>query len=539
MLSARHFIKRVLGCPHPACTLRENAVRTSVEPIYRVVRVSALIPVFRLLVGVMVLAPAGTSAALAVDAELQGNLNSSDYEQGDEFGVSVSLDGETALVGAWGDQDAGPWTGSAYVFRLEGETWIEEAKLTASDASCGAIFGTSVSLDGETALIGAPEEGSDTCGGGRLGSAYVFVRSGNTWTQQAKLTGSDAAMGDGFGISVSVYGDTALVGAWNGCEGACQPEGAAYVFVRNGTTWTQEAKLISSDGEEYDIFGHSVSLDMDAALVGAYIDNEPDDPQPRRVSAYVFRRTGGTWFEEAKLLAGEDEENSPSLWSDFSRQVSLDGDTVLVGSRGDSKAGERTGAVYVFTRSGGTWTLQTRLTPKDGVEGQEFGASVSLDGKAALVGSGGWPPRWGAWVFLRSGSTWSQVLRLRSSDPVAHGAAVSLGGRLALVGAPEYCIPCTGAAYVYDVTTPAELIIALKDTTISLELPQGIERSLLAKLEVAVKMFQDVNEMNDVVAIHSLQAFVHDVEAQHGNGIAEDDAGALLAAAEEILALLN
>jgi hypothetical protein len=163
--------------------------------------------------------------------------------------------------------------------------WIEKQKLLASDGATNEFFGYTVSLDGDTALIGAPTRYStDT------GSAYVFTRTTGTWTQQAKLLASDGVTGDDFGRSVSLSGDTALIGAYYDDDNG-EHSGSAYVFARTGTTWTQQAKLTASDGAADDWFGESVALDGDTALIGAHGD---DNNGPGYGSAYVFTRTGTT-----------------------------------------------------------------------------------------------------------------------------------------------------------------------------------------------------------------------------------------------------
>ena len=204
----------------------------------------------------------------------QQKLTASDAAPGDQFGYSVSIYGDSAIVGARLDDDAGSSSGSAYVFTRSGTNWTEQQKLTASDAAAEDLFGTSVSIYGDSAIIGAP---FDVAGG----SAYVFTRSGTTWTQQAKLTADDAAASDKFGTSVSIYGDSAIIGAPfdNGASGA------AYVYTRSGTNWTQQQKLTASDAAGGDDFGTSVSIYGNSAIVGA-----PDDDTGRG-SAYVFNYT--------------------------------------------------------------------------------------------------------------------------------------------------------------------------------------------------------------------------------------------------------
>jgi hypothetical protein len=201
----------------------------------------------------------------------------------DFFGNSVSISGDTAVVGAYEDDDDGWSSGSAYVFvrDVTTGTWTEQAKLTASDAAGGDKFGYSVSVSGDTVLIGAYW---DDDAGFQSGSAYVFVRSGSTWTEQAKLTASDGAAGDYFGDSVSVSGDTALIGAYRD-DYAGTYSGSAYVFVRSGSTWTQQAKLTASDGAAWAYFGHSVSVSGDTALIGAAWDS---DAGGNSGSAYMY-----------------------------------------------------------------------------------------------------------------------------------------------------------------------------------------------------------------------------------------------------------
>jgi len=191
---------------------------------------------------------------------------------GDEFGCSVAISGDTVVVGALGYGGLGglgsyPGMGAACVFVRSGTAWTEQAMLVASDGAAHDNFGSSVSISGDTVVIGAKH---DTVGAnGWQGSAYVFVRSGTTWSQQAQLTASDGAANDSFGISAAISGDTAVVGAYGHTVGANTGQGSAYVFVRSGTSWSQQAQLTASDGAAVDHFGYSVAISGDRALVGA------------------------------------------------------------------------------------------------------------------------------------------------------------------------------------------------------------------------------------------------------------------------------
>ena len=197
----------------------------------------------------------------------------------DCFGASVSVDGDTALIGAYWDDDNGVDSGSVYVFTRTGSTWTQQTKLLASDGAAGDAFGYTVSLDGDTALIAAS---LDDDNGESSGSAYVFTRTGTTWTEQAKLLPLDGVAGDNL-CWVSLNGDTALLGV-PGDDDNGEHTGSAYVFTRTETTWTQEAKLLAADGAAQDWFGYGVSIDGDTALIGSELD---DDSGTDSGSAYI------------------------------------------------------------------------------------------------------------------------------------------------------------------------------------------------------------------------------------------------------------
>jgi len=324
----------------------------------------------------------------------------------DHFGQSVVLssDGSRALVGAYGDASAG----SARVFLRAGTTWSEEATLLAADGAAYDMFGYSVALssDGSRALVGAYAE--DTAGGTQAGSARAFLRMGTTWTEEATLLASDGARDDFFGRSVALSSDggRALVGVVHD-DPAGGPEGSARVFLRTGTTWTEEATLLASDGAQSGAFGDSVALSSDGsrALVGAFLDDTAGGSAAG--SARVFLRTGTTWSEEATLLASD---GAPNDYFGNSVALSSDGSRALVGALRDATAGgSAAGSARLFLRTGTTWTEDATLLASDGAADDAFGASVALssDGSRALVGAGGDDTAGGsaagsAWVFLFS-----------------------------------------------------------------------------------------------------------------------------------------
>ncbi|MBK9495062.1 MAG: FG-GAP repeat protein [Xanthomonadales bacterium] len=382
----------------------------------------------------------------------QAKLTAGDGAAGDRFGVSVALDGDTALVGAYYDKvGANDYQGSVYVFTRSGSTWTQQAKLTAGDGRTYDLFGASVALDGNTALVGA--YGDDVGVNGHQGSAYVFTRSGSTWTQQAKLVAGDGAITDRFGFSVTLDGGTALVGAYGDDVGVNGHQGSAYVFTRSGSTWTQQAKLVADDGAPNDYFGASVALDGNTALVGAYGDDVGVNSD--QGSAYVFTRSGATWTQQAKLVAGDGAEGD-----EFGSSVALDGDTALVGAIYDDVSSSNQGSAYVFTRSGTKWMQQAKLTAGDAAAGDLLGRSVALDGDTALVGAytddvGAISDQGSAYVFTRSGSTWTQQAKLTAGNGAMgdrFGISVALDGDTALVGARGDEVGVNsgrGSAYVF------------------------------------------------------------------------------------------
>lgn len=362
-------------------------------------------------------------------------LTAEDSAAEDVLGISVALDGDRALVGAYRDDAPENGQGSAYVFEYEGTTWRQTAKLTAADGAELDYFGRTVALDGDRALIGAYH---DDAPNGDEGSAYVFEYDGTTWRQTAKLTADDASKFDYLGLSVALDGDRALVGAPDDDvsedDGFDDEEGSAYMFEYNGTAWKQTAKLIADDPSRYDGFGRSVALDADRALIGAsrvgpdsvyvfefngstwsqtanltakdgaehnrfgesvaLVGNRAligaprnDAPEHNQGSAYVFEFRDATWTQTAKLTADNGSEDDY-----FGRSVALAGNP-LVGNRAvigafrhDAPHSDE-GAAYVFESVGVKWSQTAKLTADDSAPGDFFGWSVSLDGDRALIGA--------------------------------------------------------------------------------------------------------------------------------------------------------
>jgi hypothetical protein len=329
------------------------------------------------------------------------------------FGYSVALSGDTALIGACNKTVSGQnFAGAAYIFTCSGMIWSEQAELTASDGAANDCFGSSVALDGDTALIGA--EGRTVSSQGGAGAAYIFTRTGTTWSQQAELSDPDAATNDYFGRSVALSGDTALVGAEDKTVSGHMGAGAAYVYTRTGTTWSHQAELTASDGTDGDQFGISVALSGDTALVGA--DYTEVGGHNYAGDAYIYTRTGTAWSQQAELSASD-----TGVHNNFGTSVALSGGTALIGAPdacGDGEHQDTAGAAYIFTASGATWTQQAELSAAAAATGDSFGDSVALSGGTAVVG---------APDAARTGPGAAYVEVLSSSDETLKSLTVSAG----------------------------------------------------------------------------------------------------------------
>ena len=412
-------------------------------------------------------------------------LTARDGAVDDWFGRSVSVYNNTAVIGAYFDDDKGPDSGSAYIFEKNSTsgnwTQTETVKLTASDGVAGDYFGYSVSVYNNTAVIGAV---FDDDNGSNSGSAYVFEKnstSGNwTQTETVKLTASDGVAGDYFGYSVSVYNNTAVISAY-GDDDNGPTSGSAYVFEKNSTSgnWTQTetVKLTASDGVAGDYFGNSVSVYNNTAVIGAYGD---DDNGPTSGSAYVFEKnsTSGNWTqtETVKLTASDGVAND-----NFGYSVSVYNNTAVIGAYFDDDKGPDSGSAYIFEKNStsGNWTQTetVKLTASDGEANDNFGYSVSVYNNTAVIGAvfdddNGFNSG-SAYVFEKNSTSgnWTQTetVKLTASDGEANdffGYSVSVYNNTAVIGAffDDDKGPNSGSAYVFSVDTTSP---TLQNVTIS------------------------------------------------------------------------
>ncbi len=373
-------------------------------------------------------------------------LLASDGATSDQFGLAVATSGDTIIVGAPYDADNGSRTGAAYIFRYNGSTWVEEQKLTASDGEAWDEFGLSVDISGETAIVGAWGDWGDGVGN-NTGAAYVFRYNGSSWVEEAKLMASDGAAEDELGVydAVAISGDIAMAGA-HGHDGAGNNAGAVYVFEFNGSTWIQVQKLLASDAADGDGFGSPVDLSGGTAIIGA---SGNDDDGVNSGSAYVFHYNGSAWVEEQNLTASD-----AAAGDGFGRCVAVSGETVVVGAAENDDDGADSGSVYMFRSSGPTWIEEQKLTASNGVAGNEFGFSSGICGDVAVIGRGYGSDAGSAYVFRFNGLTWMEEQELLASDGATSdqfGLAVATSGDTIIVGAPYDADngSRTGAAYIF------------------------------------------------------------------------------------------
>ena len=379
-------------------------------------------------------------------------LTASDGVAGDLFGHSVAVDGDTAVVGAYEDESE---KGAAYVLAKDSSgAWSQVAKLTASDGDAGDIFGWSVAVDWDTVVVGARYDDS----------AYVFTKPGTGWataTETAKLTASDGVVGDWFGQSLAVDGDTVVVGASED-DGS----GSAYVFTKAAdSVWTdatQTAKLTASDGDDFDEFGKSVAVDGDTVVAGAPKNDGYG-------SAYVFIKPAAGWgdaTQTAKLTPGATDDGAAGLAGTFGAAVAVDGDTVVVGASAYSGS---QGRAYVFTKPSGGWEDAERtaeLATSD-AEKNQFGWSVAVDGNTVVVGahtddaSDSVNDSGSVYVFTKAtDSVWAdatETVKLTATDGASgdqFGWSIAAGGGTVVVGAhwDDDKGADSGSAYLYGVS---------------------------------------------------------------------------------------
>ncbi|MDE0301480.1 MAG: hypothetical protein OXN17_22875 [Candidatus Poribacteria bacterium] len=333
---------------------------------------------------VIVGAHADNYANIYVSHNNRWKLGAQVSESDGSFGWAVAIGSlhlrgnpHAAIVGAPNNSDRGDSAGAAYVYAPGGGAWKQQAKLTADDAAAANNFGHAVSIDGNTAIVGSPK--SDDAGK-NSGAAYIFVRDGARWNQQAKLLPEDLVGSDAFGEDVFVYGGTVVVGAPQHSHSGLRFPGAAYVFEREVDNWVQKAKLTASDAAKSDRFGHSVAMSGNTIIVGAPL-HDTNAGKDAGV-AYIFVPDGDTWKQQAMLMPAKAEASNQLGFG-----VATTGNIAIIGAPTRNEGARASGAAYAFVRVEGVWEEKEKVVPKDAAKDLKFGSSIGMSDNSVVISS--------------------------------------------------------------------------------------------------------------------------------------------------------
>jgi glutamate synthase domain-containing protein 3 len=387
-------------------------------------------------------------SSLFVDEQ---KLTASDGTASVFFGNSVAVSGSTLVVGAPFDSVNSFDQGAAYVFTRQGGSWVETQKLTASDGAEPDLFGFSVAISGSTIVVGA--QGDNVGNNLTQGSAYVFSRQGGSWVETQKLISSDGAAGDQFGNAVAISGSTIVVNALIDTVNGNFAQGSAYVFNHHGGSWVETQKLTASDGAAGDQFGNSIAVNGSTIVVGAPLHDVAGASD--QGSAYVFDRQGGSWVETQELTGSDGAADNQFGWS-----VAVGGSTIVVGAVNNHFGNTFSrGSAYVYDRRGGSWVESQKLTASDEAINNFFAWAVAISGSTivatAIFNVPGITNRGAAYVFNRQGGSWVETQKLTASDGAANdrfGWSVAASGPTIVVGAPNDDVGNNinqGSAYVF------------------------------------------------------------------------------------------
>lgn len=420
--------------------------------------------------------------AIAVNAQVTETqrLISNDLAAEDYFGNGMAVSGDFAIIGACYDDDNGSNSGSAYLFYNNEGTWEQYQKIVALDGQSNEFFALTVAISGDYAL--ATSLGAD----GYAGRVYVFHNNDGVWAQTQALTASDAAGGDLFGVSLGIKNDYAIIGASGNDDGGNEA-GASYIFQNVSNNWVEVAKLTGSDPDDYDFFGESVAIQEDYAVVGAY-ENE-NQAGAASGTAYVFYNNSGTW-EQSQIL----ESGDAVVGDHFGKSVSISGDRIAVGADTKSDNGIWSGAAYIFENNAGNWEQKQKIVASDADSQKHFGNSVKISGDTFVVGSNGniafSPYDAGSAYIFKSNSAgiWEEKTRLMASDLSVrdqYGYAVDFAENFAFIGSPRTDSDFIdgGAVYVFEVvltniiTHPISPEFVLQDDVVLLVEAEGIDLS--------------------------------------------------------------
>lgn len=373
-------------------------------------------------------------------------LHASDGYPWHMFGSALKIDGNRIIVGTIADKDKGDFAGAAYIYHYKGSEWIEEAKLLATYGHANDWLGASVTIQGNIALVGAT---GDDDRGTSAGAVYVYKYNGENWTEQVKLTATDGIAYEYFGYSVALDGNFAIIGT----NAATHGNGSAYIFQYDGVnTWTQQTKLLASDGQIGDRYGTAVAISNNIAVVGAYTD---DSTEINTGSAYVYNYDGsGNWHETTKLTA-----STPQYNAKFGASVNIYGYRIVIGAPSDVLYGMDTGAVYVFKYNGANWLQEDRLVDMFGWSDDDLGNTVALIDNIIIAGAPGDDDNGiftgSASMFVYSDSKWYQYAKIypeNNNENQYFGGTISISGNACIIGAAgdDDLGAQAGAVYIFD-----------------------------------------------------------------------------------------
>lgn len=369
-----------------------------------------------------------------------------------EFGRSIAIDGERVVIGgAEGSDAAAIGPGTVYVYRRIGTSYVQEAKLVAPDRELGAEFGRAVAVKGDVIVVGARFASNATSE--RAGAAYIFRRKTGVWTFEQKIEASDSSPEDNFGRAVALDDDVVVVTARKE-DVSVDNDGAAYVFRKRGAGWVEEAKLTARDSSDEARFGQSVAVRGKLLIVGARDANTPIADGAGTI--YLFTRHDKQWTEAAKASASDG-----ATGDQFAYNVAIGGNLIAVGARRADLPGARdAGAAYVYKLAEGQLIEIAKLTASDARQGDEFGHSIAMSGRIIAVGArradiDGKRDQGTVYIFRRSRNQWSEVAKLTAPDgqagaEFAHSLAADDGKIAVGANLADIHEANQGAAYVYD-----------------------------------------------------------------------------------------
>ena len=412
----------------------------------------ALRPVIAVLFSILLtLLPVFLTPAETDTTSISSWFTSNDIAMGDTLGARMSMSGDTVVIGHPRDSQDAPESGSAYVFVKDGSGWVQQQKLLPTTPLFLQSFGISAAIDGNTIVVGCPGEGEPALAS--AGAAYVFVRDGSNWVLQQKLLLPVPDSGDGFGGAVAIDGNSIVVTAMGDGEEHFGGTGSASVFTRdeNGV-WSFQQKLFASVFIRDRMYGGSVAISGDSVMVGSEYIAEPHGAGIG--SVYLYQRVGNVWSEIRQLTS--------STWKggyEFGRFLAMDGDIAVIGAYNEEHGSNTRGSVYVFVRDRGEWKQQQKLFIKEDFnERDRFGAAVAIHGTTIVAGDFGDNEERGAvYVFTADGKlNWSQQTKFVASDGFVQdrfGGSVATNGLDVLTGAPLKNIS-SGAVYYTALTAP-------------------------------------------------------------------------------------